>query len=131
MKIGILIIVVFAIYVINNIVLIKLKSRYGENEFSKKMLDNSKNIISCIVGIIFMVISIELFDFIKWPIIIFYSFAFAYEFIVAFVISFILQMYLILKKEFIEKESWYALFSNLIASLCYGFMVYSIFKLLF
>lgn len=131
MKIGILFIVVFIIYVINNVILLKLKNIYGESEFSQKMLNNSKNIISCIVGAIFIIIAMESLNFVKWPLIVFYSLAFAYEFIVAFLISFILQIYLIIKKEFIEKESWYVIFSNLISSLCYGLMVYSVLKLLF
>ena len=131
MKIWILIIIIVLTYIINNVCFTKLSKKYGDSVFSKKILDNSKNIISCIMGIFLIILSITLWEFIKWPLIIFYSLAFLYEFIVAFLITIILQIYLIFKKEYIEKESWYVIFSNLISSLCDGLMVYSIIIFLF
>lgn len=131
MKLWWLIIIIVLTYIINNFCYIKVRNKYGDSDFSKKMSDNSKNIISCIMGIIFIILAVNLWNFIKWPLIIFYSLAFAYEFIVAFLITIILQIYLIFKKEYIEKESWYVILSNLISSLCYGLMAYSIFKFLF
>lgn len=116
---------------INQYIALKTRSQFGENEFTIKMASNSKDISSCIIGIILIIIAINFIELIKWPLIIYYAFLFFTNFIVTFLITLIFQISLIVKKEYLEIESWYVIFSNFILSICYLFMAYSIYYFLF
>lgn len=131
MEIWMLFVVILVLGFINQYIALKTRSQFGQNEFTIKMSSNSRNISSCIVGIILIIIAINFIGLIKWPLIIYYAFLFFTNFIISFLITFISQVGLIMKKEYVEKESGYVIFSNFILSICYLFMTYSIYYFLF
>ena len=131
MKIWMLFIMVFVLYLINQYIALKNKSRFGKNEFTIKMASNSNDISSSIIGIILIIVALHFIGFIKWPLLIYYTFLFFTNFVISFLITLILQIGLIIKKEYIEIESWYVIFSNFLLSTCYLFVAYSIYYFLF
>lgn len=131
MEVWMLFVGILVLGFINQYIALKTRSQFGENEFTIKMASNSKDISSCIIGIILIIIAINFIELIKWPLIIYYAFLFFTNFIVSFLITLIFQISLIVKKEYLEIESWYVIFSNFILSICYLFMTYSIYYFLF